>query len=320
MRVLVFGAGATGSLLGAELFRAGVDVLLVGRAAHVEAIRSGGLAVEGLPGGPFRIPASESVPRGELFDRILFTVKAGDLEAGAAEIARSLAHPAPLLALQNGLGIRTRTVRALRSSGWAYAEKWVTRGIQILGAILEGPGRIRRASDREEVVLGTNGREGGLNGFDALLALGGIGVRVVDSIEREEWRKAIVNAAVNPVTADHGVENGALSVDPLRGQALTLLEEARRAAGSAGFEFSPEETEREFFRVVRGSAHNRSSMLQDLDAGRPTEIEAISGEILRVGGAHGLELPNTLRVLERIRSKAGAAARRPGGVGPSRAP
>ena len=64
VRVLVFGAGATGSLLGAHLFRAGIEVHLVGRTAHVDAIRSGGLVVEGLDGGPFRIPATDTVPAG----------------------------------------------------------------------------------------------------------------------------------------------------------------------------------------------------------------------------------------------------------------
>ena len=90
---------------------------------------------------------------------------------------------------------------------------------------------------------------------------------MVPSIEREEWRKAIVNAAVNPVTADHGVPNGALAADPLRGQALALLEEARRTAEADGFPFTREECASSL-PVVPGSAENRSSMLQDLDAGR----------------------------------------------------
>jgi 2-dehydropantoate 2-reductase len=310
VRVLVFGAGATGSLLGAFLFRSGVEVHLVARRAHSESIRSGGLVVDGLEGSPFRIPSTEAPPDGAQFDRILFTVKAGDIEEGARAIGQSLAGPAPLVALQNGLGIRARCVRAFRASGWAYPEKWVTRGIQLLGATYLSPGHIRRAGEGEEILLGDSGSEGGLNGFDRLFSMAGIGVRVVGSIDREEWRKAIVNAAVNPITADHGVENGRLSEDPLRGQALRLLEEARRVAEAEGVGFSEEEIERDFFRVVRGSARNRSSMLQDLDAGRPTEIDAISGEILRIAERRGLDLPNTRREVERIRARA-LAGRRP---------
>ena len=312
MKVLVVGAGATGSLLGARLFRAGVSVDLLARRPHVEAIRREGLVVEGLDGGPFAIPAIEAIDEGALYDRILLTVKAGAIREASAEIVQHLAHPAPVLALQNGLGIRDRTVAALKASGWAYTEYWVTRGIQILGVTLLGPGRIRRASETDEVVLGDAGRPGGLNGFDRLLERAGVVVRIAESIDREEWRKAIVNAAVNPVTADHGVENGRLADDPLRGQALSLLEEARRVAESQGFTFPPEEVERELFRVVRGSAANRSSMLQDIDRGRPTEIDALSGEILRLGTLAGLDLPHTRRIVERIRRRArGPPARSP---------
>ncbi len=308
MRVLVFGAGATGSLLGAHLARSGFEVHLVARRAHVAAIRKNGLFIEGLTEEPVRVDAHDELPVGADYDRALFTVKAGDLETGLRTIARNLLHPAPTLLLQNGLGIRDRALRAVRSAGWAYPEKWVTRGIQILGAYPLGPGRIKRASRTEEIVLGDSGVEGGLNGFDALLARAGIAVRVVPSIEREEWRKAIVNAAVNPVTADHGVPNGALAADPLRGQALALLEEARRTAEADGFPFTREECELELFRVVRGSAENRSSMLQDLDAGRPTEIDAISGEVLRIGTARGLDLPETRRIVARIHARASGPA------------
>jgi 2-dehydropantoate 2-reductase len=308
VRVLVFGAGATGSLLGARLALAGFEVHLIGRPAHVRAIRRDGLMIEGLTEQPVRLDAHDELPVGADYDRVLFTVKAGDLEEGLRTIARRLRHPAPTLLLQNGLGIRDRALKAVRSAGWAYPEKWVTRGIQILGAYPIGPGRIQRASSSEEIVLGDSGVEGGVSGFDALLARAGISVRVVPSIEREEWRKAIINAAVNPVTADHGVPNGALAADPLRGQALALLEEARRVAEADGFPFTREECELDLFRVVRGSAENRSSMLQDLDAGRPTEIDAISGEILRIGTARGLELPETRRIVARIRARAAASA------------
>ncbi len=312
VRVLVVGAGAIGSVLGARLHRAGVETTLVARPAHVAAIRERGLTVEGLDGGPFPLPAVDEVPSGELYDRVLLTVKAGDIAPAGAAIARGLAHPAPVLALENGLGIAGEVRTALKGAGWSYTTRWVTRGILIGGATLLGPGRVRIAG-AGEVLLGAGGRFGGLNGFDALLARAGVAVRRVESIEREEWRKVIVNAGINPVSADHGIENGRLAEEPWRGQALALLEEARRVAEREGFPFTPEEMEREFARIVRESARNRSSMLQDLDAGRPTEIGAISGALLALGERHGLEMPATRRALERIteKARAGARARRP---------
>jgi 2-dehydropantoate 2-reductase len=120
-----------------------------------------------------------------------------------------------------------------------------------------------------------------------------------------------VNAAINPITADQGIENGALLKEPWRGQAERLLREAQAAARAEGFDFSDEEADRELWRVVRATAQNRSSMLQDLDRGRPTEIEAISGEILAAGGRHGIDLPQTRRALQRIRRREAQGPDRP---------
>ncbi len=309
MRVLVFGAGATGSVYAAQLAHAGHSVTATARGEHVRAIREGGLQVDGLDGGPFRFEVLEELPDDVRFDRVLLTVKTGDIESSARSIGQHFRHPAPVLALQNGLGIRARVVRALRANGWAYAERWVSRGIQIIGATFVGPGHVRLAG-KGEVLLPASQQGVGPNGFDALLAHGGIAVRTVESIDREEWRKALINAAMNPVTADHRVENRRLAEEPWRGQALALLEEARSVAEAEGFAFPREEAEAELVRIVRISGTNRSSMLQDLDAGRPTEIDSISGEILRRGTRHGLELPQTRRIVERIERKARERAAR----------
>ncbi|HEV2429483.1 MAG TPA: 2-dehydropantoate 2-reductase [Thermoplasmata archaeon] len=302
MRVLVFGAGAIGSVLGAMLARSGTEVLLVGRPAHVAAIEREGLLAEGVSATRVKVAASTEIPLGATFDRILLTVKTFDLEEAAGRLTSRLRHPAPLLALENGLGLRARLSPLLRSGGWFYVDRWLVRGILTLPATLVGPGEVRLAGDGE-LLLGPEGAFGGINGFDVLLSRAGLKVRRVESVAREEWRKALVNAAINPVTADHGVENGRLADDPWRGQALSLLEEARSVAASEGFEFTPRETEEELFRVVRWTAKNRSSMLQDLDHGRPTEIEAISGAILRLGRDHGLRLPQTERIVGRIRAR-----------------
>ncbi|HUI38929.1 MAG TPA: 2-dehydropantoate 2-reductase [Thermoplasmata archaeon] len=311
MKVLIFGAGAVGSVLGACLSRAGRDVTLVGRPPHMDAIRRSGLEVENLAGGPFRLPALDEVPESSEWDRIVLTTKANDIEEAGRALAHRTLHPVPVLAIQNGLGIRPRVRRALSSNGWAYANKWVTRGIGSVPATYLGPGRVRFAGEGE-ITLGDSGERGGLNGFDALLEGTGIRVRVVPSIDREEWKKALVNAAMNPVTADLRIENGRLSEDPYRGHALALLHEARSVAASEGFEFTEEEAERELWRICRATAPNHSSMWQDLELGRPTEIEAISGAILEIGARHGLPLPHTERAVRRIREKA-ATRRSPGG-------
>ena len=152
-------------------------------------------------------------------------------------------------------------------------------------------------------------RDAGARAFETLFREAGFSVRTVPAIEREVWRKALVNAAINPVTALHGVPNGDLASEPLRSEALALLDEAYRVAETEPFGLSLAEARRDFDQVVRATAENRSSMLQDLDRGRPTEIEAISGEILRLGEARGLRLPATRAIVERVRAVVAGARR-----------
>jgi 2-dehydropantoate 2-reductase len=117
----------------------------------------------------------------------------------------------------------------------------------------------------------------------------------------------VVNAAVNPVTALHGVANGRLLEPPYRDEALRLLDEAARTARAAGVAITDAEARIDLDRILGATSENRSSMLQDLDRGRPTEVDAILGEILRVGERHGLDLPATRAALAAIRERVGAA-------------
>lgn len=310
MRIVVFGAGAVGSVLGAALVRSGVSVELIGRPSHVLAVRERGLSVEGLPGGPFRPAASERLGSDGPIDALVLSVKTYDLRSAARAIAAARPSPVPILAVQNGIGILPLLNRALEGAGWVDPVHWTTRAVLTMGATFLGPGSVRLAGTGE-LVLGAPSSAEPPGGYERLFRTAGLSVEVRPSIEREEWRKALVNAAINPVTADHGVLNGALLDDPWRGQALALLEEARRVAAAEGFDLPEEEAERELFRVVRATRENRSSMRQDVDAGRPTEIEAISGEILRRGEARGWSLLRTRRAVERIRARSATAPARP---------
>lgn len=304
MTVVLFGAGAVGSLFGARFAAAGVPVLLIGRAAHVEAIREHGLRIEGTDAGTFHPPAATELPQRLSADAALLTVKTFDLAAAATVVGRRLA-PLPLLLPQNGLGIEAVAGTALRSAGWADPTPWVVRAVHSVPATFVRPGVIRAAGTGEVVLPEPRG--GGsepVARFAELFRRAGIPVRLAPSIEREVWRKALVNAAVNPVTAAHRVLNGELLGGPRRAEAVRLLAEALSVAAALGFAVAPDEAEAELDRVVRATAQNRSSMLQDLDRGRPTEIEAISGEILRLGTAHGLDLPATRAIVERIRAEA----------------
>jgi len=311
VRVVVFGAGAIGSLLGAYLDRAGHSVLLIARRDQIAALREGGVRLTGRVEGTFRVEAADELPPGPPPDAVLLTVKSFDLATAATAIARRVRPGTPLLLPQNGLGIEEVAARALRSGGWSDPERAMVRAVNSLPATWVRPGEVRVAGEGEIVLAEARGVNApAILVFERLLREAGIRIRLVPDLRREVWRKAVVNAAVNPVTAVHGVVNGRLLESPYREEAARLLEEAARTARAVGIEVSDEEARADLERVVRATAENRSSMLQDLDRGRPTEVDAISGEILRAADAHGLDLPFTRNAIAEIRSRVATSASR----------
>lgn len=310
MRILVVGAGAIGSLFGALLERAGHEVTLVGRPDHVAEIARDGLTIEGRTTGTFRVQAVSELPAEFPTDLCLLTVKTYDLESAAAGLGRAVHTPVPIAALENGLGVEATVDSALTGAGWSQAGDWIVRGINSVPATFVRPGVVRHAGEGELLLADYRSghhAEEVANTFRAT----GIRVRVEPDREREVWRKVLVNAAINPVTADHGILNGRLLLDPYRGQALQLLDEALSVAQAEGVRFTDTDAQKELWRVVRATADNRSSMLQDLDRGRRTEIDSISGAILELGGRRGLSLPATDRIVRRIHAKEPPLRREP---------
>jgi 2-dehydropantoate 2-reductase len=302
VRIAVVGAGAIGSLFGALLQRAGNEVTLVARPDHVTAINRDGLRIEGRTAGTFPIRAVSQLPPGFATDLCLLTVKTYDLESAASVFGRAMSTPLPVVVLENGLGVEAIVETALGSAGWTDPSQWIVRGINSVPATFVRPGTIRHAGEGE--VLLADYRSGHHADTVAQTFRGaGIPVRVEPDREREVWRKVLVNAAINPVTADHGIPNGRLLLDPYRGQALQLLDEALSVAQAEGVRFTDTDAQKELWRVVRATSDNRSSMLQDLDRGRRTEIDSISGAILELGNRRGLALPATARIVQRIHGK-----------------
>jgi 2-dehydropantoate 2-reductase len=303
VRLVVFGAGAVGSRFAVALARAGSEVTIVARPEQVAAVTANGLWVEADARGPVRIRAVERLPAPFPTDLVILTVKSYDVGVAGQALAEALDEPTPILALQNGLGIEAALLDGLAAGGWPTPADWILRGVHTVPARLVRPGLVAETG-RGEVVLGQNPKlPGWPERLQKLFDAAGFPSHVVGDIRRETWKKAIVNAAINPVTADHGIPNGRLVEEPWRGQALALLREAVLAARSEGFDFNLDETERAVFSVARATAANRSSMLEDLDHHRRTEIDAISGFLLATGRAHGVAMPSTVRAIERIQTR-----------------
>jgi 2-dehydropantoate 2-reductase len=313
-RILVAGAGALGSVVGGLLAAAGFGVTLLGRREHVEAARSG-LLIEGLF-GTHRVRGLASVTEAsELrgpFAAIFLTVKAFDTAAMAAAVAPHLAPDGFLVSLQNGLG---NVEAAERAVGQAR----VLGGRVIFGAELVGPGRVRVTVYADPVLLGSpdpsdRARQSAAERWATALAAAGIPAEPTETLVAELWAKVLYNAALNPLGALLGVPYGDLPAHPdTRAIMDTVIEEAFAVARAEGVELRwPDAAAyRETFygRLVPATAGHRSSMLQDIERGRPTEIDAINGQIAARGARRGLPAPVNATLTRLIRARAGREGR-----------
>jgi 2-dehydropantoate 2-reductase len=297
-RILVAGAGALGLVFGALLRRAGHAVTLLGRAVHTAAIAADAVRVEGLWGEHvatgFEL-ASEAAQLRRPFDAILVTVKSYDTRAVGAAVAPLLAADGVLISLQNGLG----NVEAL--SAEAGAER-VLAGRVIFGAEAVAPGRVRVTVYADPVLIGAwrfnehPQLEMAARAWAQRFAAAGIPSAYSDDIEAALWGKVLYNAALNPLGALLGVHYGALGEDAnARAIMDTVIDEAFRVAIAEGATLpwaAAAEYRAVFYsRLVPSTFHHRPSMLQDLERGRPTEIDAINGEVWKRGATHGIVTP-----------------------------
>jgi 2-dehydropantoate 2-reductase len=281
MRIAVFGAGGVGSLLGG-LLSVSHEVTLVGRREHMRAVAEHGLRLSGTVEGTFRPRAIETAEGLPSQDLVLVTVKAYDTGQAVEDVTPLVDRHTLVLSVQNGLGNAERLVRAFGSRAVV--------GVPVLGATYLGPGEVRVSGLKEVTVGSTVGQLGHAARLGSLLAESGIPSRISASIMAEVWSKAVVNASINPVTALVGKENGSLLQDSgLRELSRAACLEGARAAESCGVTLvDPFDRVLE---VLQATAGNRSSMLQDLDRGKRTEIDEINGALVRAGESKGLALP-----------------------------
>lgn len=268
--IAIIGAGALGLTFAARLAEVGPVAVIARTEMRALALRSG-ITVGSQS---IRVAAftAADAPRA---DYAIILVKAGETEA-AARTALAM-RPKAVLSLQNGL-IEERLRKVLGQIPCG-------QGVTTAGAWRDGE-RVIPAGLGETLVP---------PGFEAVaeqLSRAGLPARVEREIYAARLSKLLVNLAINPVTALFRVPNGALADPPYRVFVEALVREAWPVLRAEGLALDEDAAKKRVFEVIAGTAENRSSMLQDVLAGRPTEIDALTVAFLSLAARHLADVPS----------------------------
>jgi 2-dehydropantoate 2-reductase len=279
-----------GCLFGARL-TPHADVTLVGRwPEQLEALRRGPLRIVTGEGHEEREEQVQLRATGDMntvgpVDVALIVTKSPKTAAAGAGAALVLSESGLAVSLQNGVG-------NLDTLAGCVGYHRASLGVTTLGAAMDGPGRLRYGGPGVTVLATRPEIDRSVRALAALFAQAGLEVEVADDVTALIWGKLAINAGINPLTALLRVPNGALLESTwaraIMGQAV---HEVAAVAAARGIVLPFEDAAARAEEVARQTAANRSSMLQDVLRGTPTEIEAICGAVIRAGEAARIETP-----------------------------
>lgn len=311
--MLVMGAGAIGCYLGGRLQAAGVPVVFVGRPRVLAALREHGLTLSDLDGGRQHLPADtlslhEQVPAGLAPSLVLLTVKSGATAEAAALLAAALPGGTPVISMQNGLS--NAAVGRQAAPGLRWLAGMVPYNVAELA-----PGRYHRGTTGALAAQDDPALRSRLAEFERA----GLPLQLHADLRAVQWGKLLLNLN-NPVNALSGKPLREQLMDrgyrqclaALQGEALALL----HGAGIVPAQVAALPPHRvatllhlptPIFRLIaarmlRIDPQARSSMADDLAQGRPTEIDALCGEVVRLAESQGREAPINARMLALVQA------------------
>ena len=287
MKTVMIGPGAMGSLFGGLLSRAGEELWLVGyRKEQVETICSVGLTLKE-KGKSQIIPmkATPDVTSAGKADLVIFFVKTYDTERAVSDSLVLEKEDTVFLTLQNGLGNEEAICKKID-------RKKVMLGVTGHGATLLRPGHVRHAGWGKTFVGELDHRiTDRATRIAQMFCKAGIETEASPNIHDQVWGKLVVNAGINALTALTGFKNGQLLDYPETARLMErLVFEAAQVARRKGVHIEEDPIEK-VRKAAEATRENRSSMGQDFDHRRRTEIDAINGAVVREAQALGILSP-----------------------------
>ncbi|WP_456627154.1 ketopantoate reductase family protein [Bradyrhizobium sp. URHC0002] len=298
LRIAILGSGAMGSLFGGCLFEGGSDVTLIDlNVPHVEAIRKHGLALSTDAGSKsIRVPALFPHEIKTTFDLVIVFTKAMHTTAALSAVRGCIGPDTVLLSLQNGLDNK------LALTAFASPQN-VLIGITTYPADLVGPGHVEsHGAGVARLAATAEPATPVLALLPDLFARGGLNATVDPQVEAAIWEKVAFNAALNTLCAITRSTVGEIGADAAtRRLAFAIAAEVCNTAIACGFSVNPAHVEQTLASAMQYHTHHKPSMLQDVLAGKPTEIDAICGAVVGHARERGISTPITETVLALVR-------------------
>jgi 2-dehydropantoate 2-reductase len=288
MKILVMGAGAVGAYFGARLQVAGEEVVFCARGANLAAMREQGLDITSIRGA-LRLPAVAATDNPREFapyDLVLFCVKTYDTESAARALNACLKPGAAVLTLQNGIENEER----LES---IFGRGVVMGGNARVGVEMAAPGRLVHLSTGHIDFGELDGRitERARAYADAFRRAGVLG-ELSTNIRTLRWDKLLWNGAFNTVATLTRRRVGEILDDPESLRLVrTLMREALQVARAEGAELGDERIEHYLAHSQKNLRALKTSTQQDLERGKPLEVEALAGAVVRTARRHAIAVP-----------------------------
>jgi len=278
MKILVFGAGAIGSLFGGLLSKNN-EVVLIGRKPHVYAINKKGLKIKGKTNLKLKVSAFKSVKEINFFpDLIIISVKSYDTDSAVKQIKHLVGKKTMVMSLQNGLGNIEKICKYVN-------KKNILACVTTHGAIFSKPGEIFHTGIGKTTIGGLNvDKSKKVQDIVQTFSQSKIKTIISKNIIKEIWIKAIINSSINSLTTFFKCKNGYLFKNPvLKKLVEKTCNESTAIANSQGFSLKQKDMIDKTFEVISDTSENYSSMLQSKNKGQKTEINSINGKLVEIG-------------------------------------
>jgi 2-dehydropantoate 2-reductase len=318
MKIAIYGAGAIGGFLGVKLAQAGAEVTMIARGPHLAAMRERGVTlVSGTDRVTLPLRCIGDPGAAGPQDYVFITLKAHALSEAAPQIARLMAPHTTLVTGINGIPYwyfygmdgpwRDRVVESVDPGGTLWRNlhpSSVLHAIVYPAAEVMAPGIItHRYGDRFTLGEPDGSRSERAQALARLMIAAGLKAPVRPRIRDEIWVKLWGNMAFNPISALTGATLDRLTARPdLRATCRGLMLEGRAVAEALGVRFAIDVEKR-----IDGAGEvgiHKTSMLQDLERGRPLEIDALLGAVVELAGLVGQNIPQCQTVLALLRERA----------------